>query len=164
MAETSTLQGNHQAAPSKLEMARMARQARCNFSPNLKADIVDSLKAHLFDSLMTDQGLEKTTVQVDDMPQATKMPDGAISGGVCIHYEGVTKGTDYEIVSVLFDNLTDLATSATRIGVQFFVKDDSLRITAPSARDLVMLLNQAISNKKYKIRYTAEDEAYYPAK
>lgn len=164
MAESSALQGNHQISPSKLEMARMARQAKCNFSPTLKVDIVDSLKAHLFDSLMSEQGLEKTDIQVDDMPQATRLADGSISGGVCIHYQGGTNGTDYDTISVLIDNLTDLATSATRNGVQFFVKDDSLRITAPSSRDLVMLLNQAISNKKYKIRYTAEDEAYYPAK
>lgn len=150
------------AAPSKLDMARSTRQARCAFSPTLKSDIIDSIKAHLFENLMTEQGLEKTEIIVDDIPVATKLEEGGIYGGVLIRYSGGSRGTDYEIISMLIDTLTDLAIAASKVGVQFFVKDDSFRITANTSRDLVILLNQAITNKKFKIKFTAEDEAYSP--
>lgn len=165
MTNKNTLQESNtpKTSVSKLEMARTARQVHCAFSSTLKADIIDSIKAHLFESFMAEHGLEKTEVMVDDMPIAIKLSDGSVSGGVSIRYTGGSKGTDYEIMSVFIDSLTDLAIAASKIGVQFFVKDDSFRITANSARDLVMLLNQAITNKKFKIKFTTEDDAYVPA-
>jgi hypothetical protein len=149
-------------APSKLDLARVARQTRCAFSPTLKTDIVDSIKAHLFEKFMSENALSQTHISVDELPVVTKLADGGVAGGIVIHFAGGSKGTDYEIISVFIDTLTDLAIAASKVGIQFFVKDDSFRVTANSTRDLVMLLNQAIINKKFKIKFTAEDEAYCP--
>lgn len=156
----SSLNSSQGAASRKLDLAKAARTARCGFSPSLKADIPDSLKAHLYENMMSEAGLEKVDIFVDDSPLPTKLEDGGISGGVTIRYTGGSRGTDYEIISLLIDTLTELASSASKRGFQFFVKDDSLRITAQTTRDLVMLLNQPIVNQRFKIKFTAEDEAY----